>query len=287
MSLVGKASSSKKVQRAARAAASSRGTGERKERGFPLLMALVVLLGIGLVVAARSSRETLIPPFVGENLEDGHWHSALDVYDCGTIQPAVVNTLNDPDGIHTHGDSLIHVHPFNSSASGKSARFGVFFDAIGMKVTTDSISDPAFPTIQNDGGCAGADSEIVIGRWALGGDDGPELVNIYKKDFADIRFLDDGEAFTVAKVPVGEDPPAPSETSLAQLAAATGSTNIEATTVPATVAPGDTTAPGTSTAPGDTTAPGTSTAPGDTAVPATTDPVPPATTVPAPATTAG
>ncbi|NIR38430.1 MAG: hypothetical protein GWN79_14960, partial [Actinobacteria bacterium] len=50
---MGKASSSKKVQRAARAAAASRGASERRELGFPLIVTLVILLGIGLVAVAR------------------------------------------------------------------------------------------------------------------------------------------------------------------------------------------------------------------------------------------
>ena len=46
---VGKASSSKKVQRAAKAAASSRGTSEKRELGFPLTIAAVVILGVACI----------------------------------------------------------------------------------------------------------------------------------------------------------------------------------------------------------------------------------------------
>ena len=108
---VGKASSSKKVQRAAKAAASSRGTSEKRELGFPLTIAAVVILGVALVLIARESREVVAPT------TDDHWHSAYTVYDCG-MPVAEFTSTTDPDGIHTHQDGLIHIHPFNKPLDG-------------------------------------------------------------------------------------------------------------------------------------------------------------------------
>lgn len=228
-SFVGKASSSKKVQRAARAAASSRGAGERRERGFPLLVGLVILLGVGLVVAARGSRDPLVAPLL-----DDHWHSAFQVYDCGELQP-ILTDETDPDGIHTHADGLIHIHPFNSSATGDDASLRVFFDSAGVSMTDTTISSRDFDTVDASTGCDGADAELVVARWKVDGDDGvrldtPELVATYPPDPGSIRFLEDREAFTLAKVPVGEDPPPPSDSVLDQLDASTGTTNIASQT---------------------------------------------------------
>lgn len=223
---MGKASSSKKVQRAARAAASSRGTGERRERGFPILVAVIVVLGIGLVVAARESRDPLLSPLVGE-----HWHSAYEFYDCGTVLPAIIDESGgSAPGIHSHGDGLFHIHPANSAATGEDADIGVFFEVAQLTVTADGVSssspvDAGFPGIDNSTGCDGEDSEIVIGRFNTSAG-GAELETVYREGFGEIRFLEDGEAFTIAKVPVGEDPPAPSEASLAQLASTRGTLNL-------------------------------------------------------------
>ena len=96
---MGKASSAKKVQRAAKAAASSRGASERRELGFPLAVLAVVILGIGLVVGARANREPAAPPRIGD-----HWHSAYSIYDCGE-EVSFWQSAADPDGIHSHGDS--------------------------------------------------------------------------------------------------------------------------------------------------------------------------------------
>jgi len=220
---VGKASSSKKVQRAAKAAASSRGASEKRELGFPLTIAAVVILGIALVVIARESRE-VVAPTTGD-----HWHSAYTVYDCGT-PVAEFTSVSDPDGIHTHQDGLIHIHPFNSSATGTDAQMSIFFEAMEATVSSDEITAREFQDIVADDGCGDEAAVIKIGRFEV--DPEIRLVAVYDRDFGEVQFLSDREAFTIAKVPVGEDPPAPSAAALAQLEASTGSDRISQDPVP-------------------------------------------------------
>ena len=109
-------SSSKKVQRAARAASASKSVRERREIVFPLALAMVVILGVALVVFARSSRAPASAPRVGND----HWHSAYAIFDCDRFLPAFTSAA-DPDGIHSHQDGVVHVHPWNSSAAGEQA----------------------------------------------------------------------------------------------------------------------------------------------------------------------
>jgi hypothetical protein len=220
---VGKASSSKKVQRAAKAAASSRGVSEKRELGFPLTIAAVVILGIALVVIARESREVVAPTTAD------HWHSAYTVYDCGT-PVAEFMSVADPDGIHTHQDGLIHIHPFNSSATGADAQLAIFFEAMEATVTSDEITAREFEDIVADDGCGDEAAVIKIGRFEV--DPEIRLVAVYDRDFGEVQFLSDREAFTIAKVPVGEDPPAPSAAAITQLGASTGSDRISQNPVP-------------------------------------------------------
>jgi hypothetical protein len=220
---VGKASSSKKVQRAAKAAASSRGASEKRELGFPLTIAVVVILGIALVVIAREGREVVAPTTAD------HWHSAYTVYDCGT-PVAEFQSVADPDGIHSHQDGLIHIHPFNSSATGTDAQLSVFFEAMEATVSSDEIIAREFQDIVADDGCGDEAAVIKIGRFEV--DPEIRLVAVYDRDFGEVQFLSDREAFTIAKVPVGEDPPAPSAAALAQLEASTGSDRISQDPVP-------------------------------------------------------
>ena len=202
---VAKASSSKKVQRAARAAASSKGTSERRPIGFPLVVVLIVLLGIGLVVAARGSRDPITSPTTAD-----HWHSAYTMFDCGTPLPRLSGS-NDPDGIHSHNDSIIHIHPRNSSATGSDARIGVFLDTMNANITTEGIyaNNGEFAAVLAADGCNGEPAAIKAARWELQIGAEPTLVEVFEDNFRDIRLLGDGEGFSFARVPVAEDPPPP------------------------------------------------------------------------------
>lgn len=208
-----KASSSKKVQRAARAAASSKGASERRQLGFPLIVALVVVLGVVLVIVARGSRDPVTSPTT-----DDHWHSAYTVYDCGVPMPVFEGQV-DPDGIHSHGDSLIHIHPYNSSATGDDARLGVFLETMNASIDVDGIfaENGEFDPILTEDGCDGEPAAVKVARWNIGAAGGPEILEVYEDDFDDIRLLEDGEGFTFALVAVGEDPPPPASDVVASL----------------------------------------------------------------------
>ena len=71
---MGKASSSKKVARAARAGSTSKGP-ERKELGFPLAIAVTVLLGSALVLYARGHEDTVVEPRLGTT-----WFAGYGIY---------------------------------------------------------------------------------------------------------------------------------------------------------------------------------------------------------------
>lgn len=189
-----------------------------------MAVAAVIVLGIGLVVLARDNRAPAAPPRIGD-----HWHAAYTIYDCGVELP-FFQSQSDPDGIHSHQDSLIHIHPFNSSATGEDAQLGVLFDAMQGDVTRDAITTPEAGTISADTGCGDDAAVIKVARYAV--DPTVELVSVFDDDFGSIPFLADREAFVIAKVPVGEDPPPPSATALAQLDASTGSDLISTGTVP-------------------------------------------------------
>ena len=212
-------SASKKVQRAARAAAASKGVRERRAVGFPLVLAAVVILGMVLVVFARSSRPPAAAPRVGND----HWHSAYAVYDCDRFLPAFTSAA-DPDGIHSHQDGVIHIHPWNSSAAGDDARFDVFFEAMGVRISDDEISGPGIGVLEAGSDCNGEPTVIRAVRFTRidpdaadadepvsGLGDVYEVAEEYSDDFSDVRLLGDLEAFTFARVPVGAKVPPPPE----------------------------------------------------------------------------
>jgi hypothetical protein len=74
-----------------------------------------------------------------------HWHTYLGVDICGEwLDPmpqfdAVYDNPNIQPGIHSHGDGLIHTHPFQSSEAGTNATIGKFFSYGGWSISSDSI----------------------------------------------------------------------------------------------------------------------------------------------------
>jgi hypothetical protein len=214
---MGKASSAKKVARAARAGGSRR-PGQRRPIGFPLIVITVVVLGSLLVVFARSSRDANAEPRSQADGEDAqHWHAAFGFSFCGEFQrssaegAALVDIGEDALGIHTHGDGVIHIHPFIDSAGGRNARLQIFFDQVGLQLSDSKLTFPDGETWDEAEQTCTVDGEevpgqLVVGRWQDAQDaaDGEKPTEVLTEDFGSIRFRNDREYYTFAFVPEGQ-----------------------------------------------------------------------------------
>jgi hypothetical protein len=226
-----KASSARKV---ARVAASSGGARARKQRNllFPVAIALIVAGGLLLVVFARTNNKSAsannTPPraSIDPSKPSDHWHAAFAIDICGQEQPAVQDGPVDKLGIHTHGDGVIHIHPFVTRAAGKGATLGRFFDQTGMKVTDSSIRMPNKKIYQEGKTtCNGKPGEVTVSFWKSGlKAAGKKPDKVFTSGFSGIRFRENYEAFTLAFLPKGSKASAPSSApNLLQLGAADGS----------------------------------------------------------------
>lgn len=234
---MGKASSSKKV---ARAAKSGGRTKVRQQRSllFPGAVLGVFVLGLALVVYARHDRRTSVdstPPQSGID----HWHVAYGVYACDKFEPPVTDQ-NDPLGIHTHGDGVIHIHPTSAKSSGTNARLGRFFDASGIEMSNDKL------TLPNNGGswsngdkCGDKPGKLKVAVWKTRTTEKPEIIT---GSFRDIPFTNDMMLMTIGFVPDGVDLPKPeSESVLDNLSdVASTTTTVAGTDTSTTVAGTDT-----------------------------------------------
>ena len=180
-------------------------------------LAVIAVAGIALVGFIAANRVSNIG--VAPEASIDHWHSAFLVHNCGTDLPPT-QTFENPDGIHTHGDSLLHIHPFNPAASGANATLGNYLEASGAEITdsgfTTGFADlPA--SLSEADGCGGEEAELQLAVWENAFDSTAEP-RIITENIADFVFDTAGMALTLALVPEGAEIPRPPEGAVATLA---------------------------------------------------------------------
>ncbi len=206
---MGKASSAKKIARAARAGGAQKG--KRKNLGFPLGVGAILVLGVALLFVSRNETSGAGPPRV-----DDHWHASYGVYLCDRFVANLADRGTDKLGIHTHEDGLIHVHPFLGGAEGRNATVGRFLEQTGLKLTDSRITLPPGSGFKNqqyvegETECGGKGAKVEVAHWddaTKAADSKPD--KIFTTDFSAIRLDEDKGAYTFAFVPEGTDIPAP------------------------------------------------------------------------------
>ena len=200
--------SSKKVAKAARAGATPSASAGREQRslGFPMAMVGVIVLGTALVAFAWNARdvEALSPSF------EDHWHLPYGIYDCR--DEAFLPDLEDPglpnSGIHTHGQGVIHLHPFSSTATGNNAQLERFFEATRAQFDgDDALTFTNRPALTEEGStCDGEPAILQVARFAPGADTPTEVIT---EDLGNYRFGADQEGVVIALAPAGADIPPP------------------------------------------------------------------------------
>ncbi len=258
---MGKASSRKKIVKASRTAGRTRSS---RNFGWWGLVTGIVFLGVGLVVISRPEKTDAEPP----RLTD-HWHAAYGINICGEALPGLVDVKEDTSGIHSHGDGLIHMHPFSSRYTGKGANLGAFGEMTGLTLTDSSLEVPGRDKLTNGDTCPGKDGKpgergtLQVMVWDSATDTTGTLL---KSGFADYA-PKDGSVVLIAFGPKAAtfDKPASAGAIPSDVAGATP----PLTSAPAGEAPAGE-APATGPTPGDPAA-------GD--PPASTSGVPPETTV--------
>ena len=196
-----KSSSVNKVAKAAASGGRPQARPGERNIFFPVAMVAVVLIGIVFIVLARSERidnADNSAPRAGED----HWHSAYEINICGEVQPIMPNdSVDDRTGIHTHGDGLVHIHPFLASVQGRNATLGVFFEEGGFSISDDRLVVPSGTYDEADATCNGNPAEIVVLKWVNVSADDPV---VFRDGLADIRLDNNdprrGQLFSIALV---------------------------------------------------------------------------------------
>ncbi|MEO6124175.1 MAG: hypothetical protein ABIR32_10740 [Ilumatobacteraceae bacterium] len=229
---------------------------------FPAVIVGVLVLLIPLIVYARQSRPG---PGEGEPTINQHWHAAYSTYVCdenGLLTlPIIAGTLEEQDtqgnlisqkfqrsGIHSHGDGVIHWHPYTGAATGTNARLKVFLNNYDIKLSDKKLELPASQGAQvyeeGTSKCAidgqDKDASLKLWVWSNYSDIGKTDPAVYTANMGDVRVDRDGMVFVVAFVPDDVAPVAPDYASrLPELGAADGSGPV----TPDTTSTGDSVAP--------------------------------------------
>lgn len=215
-------SSAKKV---ARLAQKGKGKKVRFQGGtvFPSVMAVVIVIGLGLVTYARQSAPSKnTPPTIND-----HWHVSYGFYHCDSFLGDLVGNKEDGSSasyakynIHSHDDGVIHWHP-SALATGTRAKLGLFLETYGVTVNTKELS---FSKDQNKGvsykvgtdKCKDksgklVDAQVQVIVWPSYDDTATS--KRYITDFNNIRITKDQMAITIAYVIPGTEIPLPKSAS--------------------------------------------------------------------------
>jgi hypothetical protein len=241
----------KKVSRAARTTGGRTARGARPW-GWYTAMAIVVLLGSLGVWQSREQRLDKAAAQVEEPPKRGdHWHAALGIYVCNEYIGNIADNGRDPHGIHTHGDGIIHIHPFDSKASGKNATVGVYFETMGLDLSASKFKAPGGETWNDGEECDGKSGEVqfFVNSERRSGD--PSSYRMQDRDLLVLAFVPDGHEFS-------KNPPsAPNLDNLSDVGPTPevpGDPNATPTTAPGTPPPDPNATPTTAPPTSDTTA---------------------------------
>lgn len=220
------APSSSSTKKAARLAQKGKGQKVRFQGGtlFPMVVAIVVVLGLALVVYARQSRPAA--DATAPRIDD-HWHHVYGFYLCDTwfqlegdgeardANGRPTNVRYARSGVHSHDDGVIHWHPFSSVAIGSRARLGVFLDTYGVELSNSKLEFPEnqrpFLPYESESGvfengeteCDGETGELKAVVWDNFSDTGDG--NRVVAGFDDIRLDQDAMVVAIAFVTDDEE----------------------------------------------------------------------------------
>jgi hypothetical protein len=244
---MGKASSSKKVARAA-------GTGGgRTNRGstpwtYVGMIGLIVVVGLALTFTSRNrahdraSAASSANATTAPTVDGTAWNEAVAFYICGTFQ-ADIKVTSDSEGITT-ANGVIHIAPKVKAAAGKNATLGEFAKSVGLTLTGSELQLPGQKKYVNGDDCAGHPAKVYIKQFAFAG---ATVGKVATQDPPDIR-LADKAMLTIAFVPPAQKSKIPAPPSSVQAALKTAVTPTTTTTTTTTTTPSTTTTTKPSTA---------------------------------------
>lgn len=205
---MGKASSSKKIKRVQQAGA-TRTPGQRRELGYPALIAGIVVVGLAVTVLAVLHRRDVQE--VRPTVED-HWVAAYGTFVCDEFL-GNLDTVEADAPADLHADGLIHIHPTSEENAGENSVFGLFLTASGVVVGPDgTLTLPDGTSYAEGDDCDGEPGRLALYQWPPQSSENTDP-RIITSDIAGTRFTEDGQIYVLAFAPRGAEVPLPPSTS--------------------------------------------------------------------------
>lgn len=198
-----RSSSARKVAKVASASSKRKGTGERRPLGFPALILVTLLLGLGLVVWARGQRTTdvNVASSTGETIS-----VEFGVYICDSFVD--LGEVNFDSDIVTFAGTTATVDPNALTSGGGRARIQVLYERLGVEVDEGQITLPNGDAFLDGEECGDAGEAVVqLAKFNSSGSSAPD--DIFESNLGGLALATDGEMFTLAFVPEDTEIPAP------------------------------------------------------------------------------
>lgn len=183
---MGKASSSKKVARAARAGGSA--SAEQRKLGFPAALVVVCILGVVLVAFARNERTSA----TADPSDDGDIRYAYGVYTCDDFAPALTAADGVDNGVTPEPDGTLSVDRLDATV-------GDFAEATGITLSDTGFTMPDGTELTNGQDCGGEPGRVILARWPAGKPDADPVT--FTSGLATTRLGEDDGVFTLAFLP--------------------------------------------------------------------------------------
>lgn len=134
-------------------------------------------------------------PVLGPVPGRSHWHAAYVVRVCDQVLDPF-ESADDPLGIHSHDDGLMHIHPFSRAAGFENATLDVFAEAMGFSIADGELTLPSGVIWRDGDSCDVSQGRVFVDKWSGPGFDGePERIF---DDLGSIRFEADREIYQIA-----------------------------------------------------------------------------------------
>ncbi|MFB3053653.1 MAG: cupredoxin domain-containing protein, partial [Dehalococcoidia bacterium] len=122
---------------------------------------LIILAVFGILGALFFVRSTSAGPLNGD-----HWHAPYQILICGQRQRDIPSFESAAGSPGTHGDGIMHQHPFTPSGEGQGSNLANFFKEGGGKLTESEMQIPGTPKdeVYNNGDLCddGREAELQV-----------------------------------------------------------------------------------------------------------------------------